>query len=108
MRLAALSLAFAGAAQAAPLASVTYVCDGGAVLRAAYLQPAQGDGFAVIDWQGRLIPMAAIRVASGAGYADADGSLVWRTRGDEGFLVAADPEQAGGETVVLANCVASR
>ncbi len=66
----------------------TYLCDGAAVLRVAYLNPPGGESYAVVDLGGRLIPMQAGPTGSGVRYVafDVASGLVWHTKGDEGFI----------------------
>lgn len=102
--LAALAAAPAFGQDAPPALSATYVCDGGAVLQVAYLNPAGGPSLAVVAWAGRLVPMQAGPTGSGVRYvAQGDGAgLVWHSKGTEGALLS---EAAGGaEAVVLAGC----
>ena len=47
-----LGAAPAFAQDAPPALSATYVCDGGAVLQAAYINPETGPGLAVVAWAG--------------------------------------------------------
>lgn len=111
MRHRMLALVFATMAAAshaaAPSLSAVYLCDGGAVLRVAYLNAESRESFAVVDWAGRLIAMQAAPAASGVRYVamdEADGHR-WHSRGDEGFLahraVADDPDS---EIVLLRDC----
>ena len=99
---ACLALA-APAAGAAPTGlAATYVCAGGVVLQAAYINPPDDPGFAVVVHDGNLVPMQAGPTGSGVRYVALDGSgLVWHTKGDDGFLAH---EQAGGQETLLADC----
>jgi membrane-bound inhibitor of C-type lysozyme len=102
------ALAFAGAAEAQGLSadSRTYLCAGGAVLRVAYLNPAEGERFAVVDWAGALVPMRAVRTGSGAFYVDFDEQrgLRWRTKGEEGFLARLAADHTAREETLLGDC----
>ena len=110
---AALALALAAGAAMAQDGSRaearTYVCEAGAVLRAAYLAPSGGDPMAVVDWAGQLVPMGAVPTASGAAYADIDDrrGLRWRTKGDVGTLSYLPPEDGAEEIVLLEGCEAA-
>jgi len=66
----------------------TYVCAGGAVLRAAYLNPSPDVSLAVVDYGGRLIPMRAGPTGSGVRYValEAGPGFVWHTKGNDGTL----------------------
>lgn len=96
------------AQEAAPALSVNYACAGGAVLKVAYINPAEGDSLAVVDWAGKLIPMRAGVSASGVRYIafDEQQSYRWWSKGDGGFLnfMAADHEAE--EEPVLEDCKA--
>lgn len=105
--LAALALlGTAAAAQPPPAISAAYLCEGGAVLRVAYINPAQAEGFAIVDWAGRLIPMRQLRAASGVRYValDEQDGHRWHTKGDEGFLARLAPDHTATEEVVLRGC----
>lgn len=100
--------AMAGAGHAAaPSVATVYLCDGGALLRVAYLNAGSGESFAVVDWGGRLIPMEIAPAASGARYVavDPEDGHSWHSRGEEGMLAhrsaVDDPDS---ETVLLAGC----
>lgn len=86
--------------------SVTYVCDGGAVLQAAYVNVPDGPSLAVIAWQGRLVPMQTGPTGSGARYVPFDPAraIVWHTKGDEGSLVRTSLEAVETDEVLL-TCV---
>jgi membrane-bound inhibitor of C-type lysozyme len=104
MRALAAALAlWAGAAAGESVSAVeaTYLCAGGAVLRAVYLNAQGGPSMAVIDWAGRLSALEIAPSASGALYVDLDEarSLRWHTKGDEGLL------EQGGERL-MSDCVA--
>lgn len=92
---------------AAPSLSAVYLCDGGPVLRVAYLNAESGESFAVVDWGGRLIPMRQAPAASGARYVavDGDDGHSWHSRGDEGLLarrsVVDDP---ASDVTLLSGC----
>ncbi len=106
--LAALCFAAAPAlAQDAPPAlSATYVCDGGAVLQAAYINPETGPSLAVVGWAGMLIPMRAGPTGSGVRYIafDEQASYRWHTKGDEGVLLFLLADHTAEEEVVLDGC----
>jgi membrane-bound inhibitor of C-type lysozyme len=93
-------------AQPLPGFAATYLCEGAAVLRVAYINPAEAAGYAVIDWQGRLIPMRQVPAASGVWYVafDEQDGHRWRTRGDEAFLAHLAPDHTATEQVILAGC----
>jgi membrane-bound inhibitor of C-type lysozyme len=105
--LAALALlGDAAASQSLSGRSVTYLCEGGAVLRVAYVNVAEGESFAVVDWAGRLIPMRLVPAASGARYAalDARDGYRWHTKGEEGFLTRLAAGRMDAEEIVLREC----
>lgn len=105
--LAALALlGHAAASQSLSGRSVAYLCEGGAVLRVAYVNVAEGESFAVIDWAGRLIPMRLVPAASGARYAalDAQDGYRWHTKGDEGFLTRLAADSMAPEAFALHGC----
>ena len=82
--------------------SVTYACAGGLELQTAYLNAPDGASYAVVGYDGRLIPMKAGPTGSGVRYQSLDGSaLVWHTRGRDGFLARDD---ASG-TMLVRDCV---
>jgi membrane-bound inhibitor of C-type lysozyme len=93
--LAALAFALPAAAQDVPEGlTVAYRCAGGATLAVAYINPPGGDSYAVVAHDGALVPMKAGATGSGVRYVALDGSsLVWHTKGAEGFL-ARDPDMA--------------
>jgi membrane-bound inhibitor of C-type lysozyme len=67
--------------------AVAYGCDGGATLAVAYINPPGGDSYAVVAYDGRLVPMKAGPTGSGVRYLSLDGSrLVWHAKGTQGFL----------------------
>jgi membrane-bound inhibitor of C-type lysozyme len=102
----AASAAPALAQEVRPGFAATYVCDGGAVLQVAYINPATGPSLAVASWAGTLIPMQAGPTGSGVRYHafDPEQGYVWHTKGDEGALLRASGIGAP-EDIVLGNCV---
>jgi membrane-bound inhibitor of C-type lysozyme len=104
--LAAALLAAPTMAAAAPATGAAYVCEGGAIVRVAYVNAPDGDAFAVVDWGGRLIPMRAMPAASGVWYVafDEQDGHRWRTKGDEAFLARLAPDHTATEQVVLGGC----
>lgn len=85
------ALPLAAADPPAPSVALTYVCAGGAVLQAAYINPDDGTSFAVVGWAGRLVPMRAGPTGSGVRYEALDGSgLVWHGKGNGGLLLGPD------------------
>lgn len=93
--------------QATPEAlSASYVCDGGAVLQVAYINPETGPSLAVVAWAGRLIPMRAGPTGSGVRYIafDEQDSYRWRTRGDDGVLLFLAADHTATEEVILSGC----
>lgn len=103
--LLALAGAPAAAQDVAPALALTYVCDGGAVLQVAYLNPPEGDSYAVVAYAGQLVPMHAGPVASGVRYIAFDASgLVWHTRGNTGFLAHDD---GANQVTILDGCNAT-
>ena len=69
----------------------------------AYINPPGGDSYAVVAYDGRLVPMKAGPTGSGVRYRSLDGtSLVWHTKGDEGFLAHDDADM----TMIAGDCVA--
>lgn len=108
-RLALACLAFAGPAaaqDALPGLSATYVCDGGAVLQVAYINPETGPSVAVVAWAGKLVPMQAGPTGSGIRYIafDEQESWRWRTTGDEGALLFLAADHTAKEEEVLTGC----
>jgi membrane-bound inhibitor of C-type lysozyme len=99
----ALALALPAAAQDAPegLAAI-YDCQGGAVLQAAYINVPGGPSYAVVAYDGQLVPMKSGPTGSGVRYVSLDRpeALVWHTKGDAGFL-ARDADMA----MLLEGCV---
>ena len=102
----ALAVPAAARAEPAPSFGAVYLCEGGAVLRVAYVNAPSGDAFAVVDWAGRLIPMRGLPAASGALYAafDEQDGHRWRSRGEEGILARLAPDHTAREEVVLGGC----
>jgi membrane-bound inhibitor of C-type lysozyme len=99
---ACLALAVPAAGQTPTGFAATYVCAGGVVLQAAYLNPPGDPSFAVVMHDGDLVPMQAGPTGSGVRYVALDGSgLVWHTKGDDGFLAH---DQGGGQETLLADC----
>ncbi len=92
---------------APPALSATYVCDGGAVLQVAYLNPEAGPSLAVVGWAGKLIPMQAGPTGSGVRYIafDEQASFRWHSKGDAGTLLFLAADHTAQEEVVLAGCV---
>ncbi len=92
----------ASAQDAPPALAATYVCDGGAVLQVAYLNPAAGPSLAVIGWAGKLVPMQAGPTGSGVRYVTlGDGEpLAWHTKGPDAFLARDDAD----ETMLVEGC----
>lgn len=89
----------------APALTQTYLCAGGAVLQVAYLNPADGESYAVVAFGGQLIPMQAGISGSGVRYVALDpaSGLVWHTKGDEGFLAH---DTAEDQQTILGDCAA--
>ncbi len=83
--------------------SQTYECQGGKTVRAAYINPPDGDSYSVVDFEGRLIPMKAGPTGSGVRYLSLGEpeALIWHTKGDEAFL-ARDADM----TMLAEGCVA--
>ncbi len=83
--------------------SVTYVCDGGAVLQAAYINLPDGISLAVISWEGRLVPMQSGPSGSGARYVPLDqtNEVVWHSKGSQGSLIRTSPEAMETDDVLL-------
>jgi membrane-bound inhibitor of C-type lysozyme len=102
--------ALAAAAAVSPLRAeevpeaitVSYGCDGGGRLEAAYVNPADSrESFAVLLHDGALVPMRAGPSGSGVRYVSiGDPRLVWHTKGNAGFLAHDDAE----ETMILKDC----
>jgi membrane-bound inhibitor of C-type lysozyme len=89
----ALSLALPAAAQDVPEGlDLTYGCAGGTALQVAYINPPGGESYAVVAYDGRLIPMKSGPTGSGVRYVSLAGpeALVWHTKGDDGFLARDD------------------
>ncbi len=85
----ALLLALPAAAQDVPEGlSRTYDCMAGKVVKAVYINPQGSNSYAVLDFDGRLIPMKAGPTGSGVRYVSLDQAetLVWHSKGDEAFL----------------------
>ena len=97
-------LAAPGAAQDVPEALVVdYRCDGGVRLQVAYLNPPGGPSLAVVEHEGRMVPMRAGPTGSGVRYVAFDDSgLVWHTKGREGFLAR---DAGADQTTLNGNCV---
>ncbi len=97
-------LALPAMAETEPALARTYVCDGGAVVQVAYLNPQEGGSYAVLGWGGVLVPMQAGITGSGVRYVDFDTvrALVWHTKGAEGYLAT---EAAGDVEVILGLCI---
>jgi membrane-bound inhibitor of C-type lysozyme len=103
----ALALAAPAGAQDAPAAlSAAYLCDGGAVLPVAYVNPETGPSLAVIAWAGRLIPLRAGPTGSGVRYVafDAAEGFVWHTKGDSGTLFRDGGADPAAQETVLQDC----
>lgn len=102
----AAAAAQAFAQDAPPALSATYVCDGGAVLQVAYINPAAGPSLAVVAWAGELIPMQAGPTGSGVRYIafDEQASYRWHSKGDTGVLLFLAADHTAQEEVVLAGC----
>lgn len=84
--------------------TVAYACDGGAMVQVAYINPNDGESFAVVAHGGALVPMKAGPTGSGVRYVSLDGTgLVWHTKGAQGFLARDD----AGETMIAGGCVAT-
>ena len=90
--LALVAVPVPAAAQDAPEALVQhYGCAGGEHLAAAYINPAGGESYAVVVWDGQMIPMKAGLTGSGVRYVSIDEpKLVWHTKGNEGYLAHDD------------------
>ena len=102
--ISALALVLPAIAQDVPEGtSLQYACAGGAHLAVAYINPPGGDSYAVVGWDGRVIPMKAGPTGSGVRYLSLDDTnLVWHTKGDGGFLAHDDAAM----TMILADCAA--
>ncbi|TKC83163.1 transcriptional regulator [Trinickia terrae] len=116
-RCAAAAALFAGAAVSASAASLTfadipaakrqsstYTCSGGKTLKVSYWNTANGQSFALVPVNGRLLLFVNTLAASGAKY-QAD-RYTWWTKGPRADLYDA----AAGEnaTPILAGCVTLR
>jgi membrane-bound inhibitor of C-type lysozyme len=96
----------AAAQDVGPAFSASYACPDGVVVQAAYINPDSGPSYAVIGWEGRLIPMQAGPTGSGARYVEFGeaGGYIWWTKGPEATLLYVDPEDMDTERTVLAGC----
>jgi membrane-bound inhibitor of C-type lysozyme len=88
--------------------SVTYLCAGGAVLQASFINLGAMSA-AVVAWRGELIPLRGVETGSGVFYADFDEQrgFRWRGQGDEGFFARLEPDHTAAEEVLLADCKAA-
>lgn len=83
--------------------TVAYRCADDATLTAAYINPPGGESYAVVSYDGALVPMKAGPTGSGVRYVSLDETkLVWHTKGDAGFLARDD----AGETMIASDCTA--
>ncbi len=81
--------------------SLTYQCQGGGTVSAAYINPPDGDSYAVVLHDGHLYPMKAGPTGSGVRYVSLDdAALVWHTKGNDGFLAHDDAD----ETMIAGDC----
>ena len=99
----ALAAALPAAAQDVPEGSTaTYACAGGTTLEAAYLNTPDGTSYAVVAFEGRLVPMKSGPTGSGVRYVTlGDGEpLVWHTKGPDAFLARDDAD----ETMLVEGC----
>jgi membrane-bound inhibitor of C-type lysozyme len=83
--------------------TVTYRCDRGVGVSAAYMNDASGDSVVALTLEGRLVALRIDLSASGARYAwpsDAAG-YVWWTKGDEATLYW---REGAEETPLLTDC----
>ena len=103
MRAFALLLAAALPASAETLV-VTYICEGGATVRAAYVNDADPQ-LAVIATDGAMLALPLGMSGSGARYAGPEDRPhhVWHTKGAGAFLDFYD-DPAGAPTSVLRGC----
>lgn len=87
-------------------ASRVYRCTGGARLPVVTLNLKDGESFAAIYVNGRLVLMRAGPTGSGANYVAVDEQLGyrWQTKGDVGSLFFRAAAPAASETLVLQGC----
>ncbi len=83
-----------------------YHCENNQTVQAAYLNLKDGDSFATLLYQGRLIPMHQAISGSGARYVadDEQNSYRWHTKGDKGILSFLAADHTAEEKIILRDC----
>ncbi len=83
-----------------------YQCERGVTVPAAYINTASGESFAVINVEGKQIPMKIDVSASGARYVSIDEThgYRWHTKGKTAMLLHLEADHTAKETTVLNNC----
>ncbi|AIG00957.1 lysozyme inhibitor [Pseudomonas fluorescens] len=87
---------------------VTYRCEGGVTLQAAYLNIEGGESFATLNYKGELVPMHVSSAGSGTLYVanDEQNSYRWHTKGDRGVLSFLEADHTATEETLLKDCSA--
>lgn len=85
---------------------VSYRCEGGVTVEAAYLNIENGSSFATLYYKDQLIPMHISRSGSGALYIadDEQNSYRWHTKGDLGMLSFLEADHTATEKDLLRDC----
>lgn len=85
---------------------VSYRCEGGVELQAAYLNIEGGESFATLSYKGQLVAMHISVSGSGALYVadDEQNSYRWHTKGDFGTLSFLEADHTATEKTLLKDC----
>lgn len=98
-------LATAGAAET-DLNTVTYTCERGVRVPVTFINQDEGPGYAVMMFEGKLIPMRLAPTGSGARYValdEQDGYRLW-TKSDEAMVGYLAADHTASEQVFLKEC----
>lgn len=105
--LLALSAGTALTGEPAPhMKSVHYLCERGVGIPATYINPAEGEGLAVIVVEGKQVALRQGRSGSGVRYIalDEQDSYRWHTKGDRAVLSWLAADHTAEEQVLLRDC----
>ena len=99
------ALATTGAAETS-LHTVTYVCERGVQVPVTFINQDEGPGYAVMVFEGKMIPMRIAPTGSGARYValdEQDGYRLW-TKGDEAMIGYLAADHTASEQIFMKEC----
>jgi len=90
------------------ITAVHYICERQVEIPVVYVNTAGGSSFAIVQVEGKLVPMTQQASASGARYIalDEQDSYRWYTRGEEASLAFLEADHTAEEREILSACKA--